>query len=75
MVRVPELPEATVIGLAKVRWSPRSVAFALPLVSPKVNVPEPSAVAWLVALTVPALILTPPLNVLLPLSVKVPLPF
>src|SRR6266404_3266193 len=74
MVRVPELPEATVIRLANVRVSPSSVALALPLVSPNVTVPEPSAFAFVVALTVPALIVTPPLNVLLLLRVSVPAP-
>ena len=67
-------PEATVIELGKVRPSPRRVALALPLVSPKVTVPDPSAFAFVVALTVPALIVTPPLNVLLLLRVSVPAP-
>ena len=74
MVRVPELPEATVIRLGKVNEAPRSVAFALPLMSPNVMVPEPSAFWLVVALTVPALIVTPPLNVLLLLRVSVPAP-
>jgi len=78
MVRVPELPEATVIGLGKVNWLPRSVALALPLVSPKVTIPDPvppSAFALVVALTVPPLIVSPPVNVLFPLRVRVPGPF
>ena len=69
MLSVPLLPEATVIGFGKVRLSPINVALALPVESPRVIVPvpePPKALVLVVPLTVPALMVRPPVNVLAP---------
>ena len=69
ILNVPLLPEATVIGLAKVNdASPINVAFALPLVSPMVMTFEvaPKALALVWPATVPAFIVKPPVKVFAP---------
>ena len=76
MVAIPVLVEATVIGLVKVPLRPPlKVALAdPPEASPMIIVPVPNAVALVVPLTVPALIVKLVLKVLDLLSVSVPLP-
>jgi len=74
MVAVPVLPDATVIGFANGPANPPlNVALALPLPSPIVMTLEfaPNAFALVVPLTVPDLIVKPPVNVFTPLSTRV----
>ena len=71
----PALPEATEIALANGPANPPlSVALAETVESPSVIAPAPNALALVVPLTVPALIVRPPVKVFTPLNVNVPLP-
>ena len=78
IVSVPTLAlVASTIGLAKVRpvVPTSNVAELLPVVLPKVTVPvpePPSALAEVIAVTVPAWMVRPPVNVLAPPRTSVP---
>lgn len=81
MVAMPELVEATEIGLANVPLrAPLRVALALPPESPMVIVPVPVAPPKdpaTLPLTVPALMIRPPVKTLVPVvkvNCEVPLP-
>ncbi len=67
-------PDATVIGLANVPAKPPfNVALELPVLSPRVMAPvpePPKALVLVVPLTVPALMVSPPVKVLAPESVS-----
>ncbi len=61
ILSVPELPAATVMGFATARADAiMSVALLLPLESPSVIMPVPREDALVAWLTVPALIVMPP---------------
>ena len=72
IVAIPELPLATEIGFVNVPTNPPfSVASAEPVVLPMVIVPLlPKALALVVPVTVPALMVVPVVYVLTPESVK-----
>ena len=76
ILRFPELPAATVMGFATVRADAiMSVALLLPLESPSVILPVPREAALVAWLTVPDLIVIPPLHpVLFPVMLNVPSP-
>jgi hypothetical protein len=76
ILNVPELPAATVMAFAAVRVPDIiSVALLLPLESPSVIMPVPREVALVDWLTVPDLIVIPPLHpVLFPVMLNVPDP-
>ena len=76
ILSVPELPAATVMAFAAVRVPDiMSVALLLPLESPSVILPVPREVALVDWLTVPDLIVIPPLHpVLVPVMLNVPSP-
>lgn len=69
ILNVPLLPDATVIAL-EIKIELRKVASALPLVLPIVSVPVPPAVELVLRARLPALIVTPLVKVLLPVSVN-----
>ena len=75
MVSVPEEPAATLMLLAKVPAATFNlrVAGELPVLSPRLMVPLPAALALSMD-NRPALIVSPPLKVLAPVSTSVPAP-
>ena len=75
IVSVPVVVDARVIGLAKVRPSPRILASVFAAESPRVTAPvpvPPNAFALVVPLNVPCLMVRPPVKVLAPLRTTVP---
>jgi len=77
IVSVPDVPVASTMPLANVNpvVPIKRLAAALPDVFPKVMLPVPNALAEVVPINVPALILVPPLKATFePLNVSVPLP-
>ena len=74
---VPVFPDASTIGFANVEDRDAViVALSFPLVSPRVTVPvplPPNALVLVLPITVPFLIVRPPVKVFIPVSVSIEL--